>query len=409
MSAPAEMSAAALAARPALRADVVLGPGLRSGGTVVHHVKDPSTGWFYRVGPREYFIMSRLDGDHTLADIAADYLAAFDRRLAQEHWTQIFTMLGGRQLLADAADPAALARLADAHAARSAADRSPMRWRAALFHPDAWCAAMARRLRWAYTAWFVVPALLLVVALEIFVATHLPALAADAHVRLWLSLPVGLAGLWVIAALHEAAHGVTCKHFGGAVPEIGIMWRFPMLAPYCKTDDVVLFHRRHARVATAFAGVFVSLLALLPVLAWWALSAGHPVSRGPAAGLLMFGSVTAWLNLVPLLQLDGYHMLAHALRAGELRTETVRYAGLVLRRDPRRLAYGRADRWIYSVYGAVSAVVLVGGYLTLCVVWFSYLDRWAGPAVAVSVPVCVTLLILGFLGYARRRLSSPGR
>jgi hypothetical protein len=54
-------------------------------------------------------------------------------------------------------------------------------------------------------------------------------------------------------------------------------------------------------------------------------------------------------------------------------------------------------------------VVLLGGYLTLCVVWFSYLDRWTDPAVAVSVPVCVTLLLLGFLAYARRRSSSAGR
>ncbi|MDN3352019.1 hypothetical protein [Actinomadura sp. DC4] len=411
MTAPAEMSEAALAARPALRADVVLGPGLRSGGTVVHHVKDPRTGWFYRVGPREHFIMSRLDGSHTLAEVADEYLAAFGRRLAASHWTQIFTMLGGRQLLAGTADPAALARLADAHAERSRADRSPMRRRRALFHPDAWCAAAARRLRWAYSAWFVVPALLAVVALEVFVAAHLPALSADARggAGLWLSVPAGLACLWAITALHEAAHGVTCKHFGGTVPEIGIMWRFPMFTPYCKTDDVVLFHRRHARVATAFAGVFVSLLALLPVLAWWALSAGHPVSRGLAAGLLVFGSVTAWLNLVPLLQLDGYHMLAHALRAAELRTETVRYAGLVLRRDPRRLAYGRADRWIYSVYGTVAGIVLGGGYLALCAAWFVSLDRWAGPVVAAVVPVCVTLLILGFLAYSRRRLSSSGR
>lgn len=49
--------------------------------------------------------------------------------------------------------------------------------------------------------------------------------------------------------------------------------------------------------------------------------------------------------------------------------------------------------------------MLVGGYLVLCVVWFSTLDRWAGPAVAAAVPVCVTLLILGFLAYARRRMA----
>ena len=115
--------------------------------------------------------------------------------------------------------------------------------------------------------------------------------------------------------------------------------------------------------------------------------------------------MTAWLNLVPLLQLDGYHMLAHALRAAELRTETVRYAGLVPRRDPRRHTYGRADRWMYAVYGSVSAVVLAGGYLALCAVWFVTLDRWSGPLLAAAVPALVTLLILGFPAYARRRTS----
>ena len=407
MSADApELSAAALAARPALREEVVLGPALRSGGAVVHHVKDPATGWFYRVGPREHFVMARFDGEHSLERIGEEYLAEFGRRLGQEHWNQIFTMLGARQLLAGA-DPAALARLKEAHAERSRADRSPMRRRAAVFHPDAWCAAAARRLRWAYTPWFVIPALVAVVALEVFVALNLTRLGHDARggAGLWLSIPTGLAGLWLIAAVHEAAHGVTCKHFGGAVPEIGIMWRFPMVAPYCKTDDVVLFERRHARVFTAFAGVFVSLLALLPVAAWWALSAGHPVSRGAAAGLLLFGSVTAWVNLVPMLQLDGYHMLAHALRAAELRKESARYVGLVLRRDPRRRAYGTADRWMYGLYGTVSGAVLAGGYAALCVLWFATLDPRTGPVVAAAVPLGVTLLLLGFLAYARRRRS----
>lgn len=60
---------------------------------------------------------------------------------------------------------------------------------------SSWPTRSTRRLRWAYTAWFVVPALLVLVALEVVVATHLPVLAPEAHVRLWLSVPVGLAGL----------------------------------------------------------------------------------------------------------------------------------------------------------------------------------------------------------------------
>jgi putative peptide zinc metalloprotease protein len=389
---------------PALRGDVVLGPGLRSGGTVVHHVKDRSTGWFYRVGPREHFIMARLDGEHTLDRIGAEYLTEFGRRLGPEQWAQIFTMLGTRHLLAGTADPTALARLADAHAARGRAERAPMRRRVPLVRPDAWCAAAAYRLRWAFTAWFVVPALAAVIALQTWVGLHLTGLASDVHrgAGLWLSIPAGLAGIWVIAALHEAAHGVTCRHFGGTVPEIGVMWRFPMIAPYCKTDDVVLFHRRRARIATAFAGVFVSLLSLLPVLACWALSGGHPAIRAVAAGLLLFGSVTAWINLVPVVQLDGYHMLGHALGAADLRTETARYVGLVIRRDPRRTAYGRSDRWIYTVYGAAAGLLVAAGYLAMCGYWYSVMAAKAGVAAAAAVPVLVTAALAGFPMYARR-------
>src|SRR5262249_26342356 len=109
---------------------------------------------------------------------------------------------------------------------------------------------------------------------------------------------------------------------------------------------------------------------------------------------------------VPLLQLDGYHMLGHALRASELRTETVRYAALMLRRDPRRHAYGRTDRLIYLAYGSLSAVALTGGYLAMCGFWFSSLERRTGPVAAAAVPAGVTLLMLGFLWYARRRATS---
>ena len=64
------------------------------------------------------------------------------------------------------------------------------------------------------------------------------------------------------------------------------MWRFPMLAPYCKVDDIVLFTPRR-RVATAFAGVFVSMLALLPFAAIWALAPQGGLVHDIAGSILL--------------------------------------------------------------------------------------------------------------------------
>lgn len=390
-------------ALPRLRSDVVLGPALRAGDTVVHHVKDRRTGWFYKVGPREHFIMSRLDGEHALDTIAAQYAAEFDRALGPENWGQVFTMLGKRQLIDGAVDDAAVARLS---AAQAAGAKAALGWRKRRFvavSPDAWIGPLVSALRWAFSWWFLVPALLAVAGLEVFVLSHLPELFGDVRGsgRMWLVVPLELLGGWILIVLHELGHGVACKRYGGTVAEIGVMWRFPaMVAPYCKTDDVLLFATRRARLATAFAGMFVSLLALLPLWAWWALSTEHGVSRAVAAALLLFGGVTALLNLVPFLQLDGYHMLGHTLGVADLRVETTRFWGRLLKRAHR--GYRRIDMLTYVLYGVASIAFYVGGYVTLCVLWYHQLARWTNPTVAVVLLVAETIVLVGLFGLARR-------
>jgi putative peptide zinc metalloprotease protein len=397
---------------PVLRDEVVLGPATRAGDSMVHHVKDARTGWMYRIGSREHFIMSRMDGHHTVEEIAAAYAEEFGRRLGPEHWAQVFSMLGRRQLLAGAADEATLSSLAESYAARQQEGRSLLRRRIPLLRPDAWCAAAATRLRWAFTWWFLAPALIAVVALEVFVATHAGQLAADmsAGVSLWLAIPAGLAAGWLFIGLHELAHGVTCKHFGGTVPEIGLMWQFPIAAPYCRTDDIVLFNR-WARVAVAFAGILVNLLLLLPVLAWWALSAGDSPGRAFAAGLLLFGSAAALANLVPFLRLDGYHMLGHALNSVNLRKETGRYWSLLLRAArPRSRAalrgYRPGDRWAYTLYGLATGAFLATAFAAVGFIWFQRLAAWWGPLAAAVALAGEALLVVTFLAVARRRRAS---
>lgn len=392
-------------ARPRLRADVVLGPGQWRGGRLVHHVKDRETGWFYRIGPREHFLLSRMDGTRTLDDLAAEYAEAYRRRLGPENWQQLFGMLHQRQLLDGATDPAALARLTESAAQGAARHRRrPLSARFPLFDPDPLFDRLLPRLRPLFGWGFVAPALAAVLALVGYVALHLPELVdgvGRGH-RPLAAIVAAVVITWGIVFLHECAHGLTCRHFGGRVGEIGVMWRFPLLAPYCKVDDIVLFTPRR-RVATAFAGVFVSLLALVPFAAvriW----AGPGVLYDLAGTMLLFGTATAALNLVPFLRLDGYYMLSHALNLADLRADTYAFWGRLLRGGPAAVAgYRRRDRLVHAVYG-IASVVFAATVLTLLVrFWYASLARWIGPGPAVAVLVAEAVLLLALAAVVARR------
>jgi putative peptide zinc metalloprotease protein len=402
---------ALLAARPRLRPDVIVGPGLRDGTRVVHHLKDPRTGWYFRIGPREQFIVSRLDG-RRLEEIGAEYQAEFGRRLAEPHWQQILGLLGGRRLLVGTDDEQSIAELAASARTQGRANRGLLLYRKPLLNPDRLFGRLLPRLRPLFSPYVVTPVLLAVAALEIYLVLHASPLYRD--MRLAAHRPAilvaGIALIWVTLALHETAHGLTCKYFGGSAPEIGIIWRFPILAPYCKADDVVLFWSRWHRVATAFAGIFAGLVAILPFWPLWTFTAPGTAAHELAAFVLIIGSVAALANLVPFLQLDGYFMLNHALGMVNLRTETYRYWGRLVGRVVRRGAGVREYPWwariAYLIYGAVSLAYLGSLALRFLGSLFRLLHRWLGTGASLLV-VAVLLVPAVFFGVrSSRRLRA---
>ncbi|WDZ84154.1 hypothetical protein [Micromonospora cathayae] len=393
--------------RPRLRSGVVLGPGQWRGEKLVHHVKDPETGWYYRVGPREHFLLARMDGTRTLDELAAAYAAEFGRQLGPANWQQLFAMLHRRQLLDGATDPAEIARLtATAAESKAQAKRGPLSARFPLFDPERLFDRVLPALRPVFSWWFVVPALAAVLALTGYVALHLTELseAVTGGRRPVAAIVAAVLITWSIVFLHECAHGLACRHFGGRVTEIGVMWRFPIVAPYCKVDDVVLFTPRR-RVATAFAGIFVSLLALLPFAAVW-LWAAPGVLRDLAATILLFGTAAALIGLVPFLRLDGYYMLSHALNLVDLRTDAYRFWGRLLRGGPRAVAgYRSRDRVAYAGYGLASLVFGVTLLVLLVRYWYESLATWVGPFWSVTILAVEAVLAVGALGWLHRRRS----
>ncbi|MBK3619685.1 peptidase M50, partial [Streptomyces sp. MBT98] len=102
------MSAApgALAAyRPALRPRVLLSDPLLDGAATVHLIKDAGTGNSFKVGPKEHFLIARMDGERSLAEIGEAYAGEYGRRLGDAHWQRLLALLGAKGLLAGARTP----------------------------------------------------------------------------------------------------------------------------------------------------------------------------------------------------------------------------------------------------------------------------------------------------------------
>ncbi|WP_435835729.1 hypothetical protein [Streptomyces albidoflavus] len=94
MSAPAERAAVPGSYRPALRAGVLVGGPLYDGPATVHLVKDTGTGHAFKVGPREAFLLARMDGTRALDDLGTEYAAAHGKRLGEAQWRQLLALLG---------------------------------------------------------------------------------------------------------------------------------------------------------------------------------------------------------------------------------------------------------------------------------------------------------------------------
>jgi putative peptide zinc metalloprotease protein len=349
--------------RPALLPRVLVSGATLRGPRSVHLIKDPVGGRSFEVGPKEHFLIARLDGTRSLEEIGAAYAREYGRRLGDAHWHRLLGMLASRGLLVGAPEAA------PAPAADAPERNTLLRGRLAMVaDAEATAKKLHRLFGFLLAVPWMVPLGLLVVAMEVHLALGAGDLV-DGTVALFghpgmFALVAVL--LWLSTALHELAHGVVAWHYGGRVTDIGLRWRLPVAIMYCTVDNYLyLRHRRH-QVAVAVAGAVMNLLFLLP---FWAVRLFVPVDPATAAaldGLLLLGSVQALAMLVPLPPLDGYRIVSHLLGASELAASAGEYVRLRARRDPAAAQYPPAARRAYLAYVATVALTLCA--LVACVV-----------------------------------------
>ncbi|MFY1632147.1 peptidase M50 [Solwaraspora sp. WMMB335] len=388
-----------LAKRLRLHPDVLVSRRLMRGPAQIHLVKDMRTGRAFEVSAREHFIMTRLDGRRSLAEIGEEYARAFRRRLVEAHWQQLLGLLYRRGLLDD---PSTTGPSTSGPSTAVSGRATPSRASLALVE---W---VHRRTRWLLSAPVALSLLVLVVALGATVAVRIDEAVTGlrwfADHPLWL-LPVALLA-WASAALHELAHGVTARHFGCAVTAVS------MVTLRCRVDGYLYLSSPRAQIAIAAAGGFANGLLMLPIGLVWLVLPSSVSIRPALAAILLIGYVQALVNVIPLPPLDGYKIISHAFGVTRLFTGTRQFLwhlvrGLVDRRDPGALAYPTRARLCYLSYGLICLILVVAASSAAVLLGRRLSDGPVGSAGTVITVVVVVMTASGWLARPRRRPAAP--
>lgn len=227
--------------------------------------------------------------------------------------------------------------------------------------------------------WFAV-----VAAASLLAIVQAPALAAQN--RGWLVDHQHLVLMWllypVIKGIHELAHGLAVRRFGGHVPAIGLLVMLLTPMPYVDASAASAFRYRWQRALVCAAGIMAELfLAAIALMVW--ISVENGLLRDVAFVTMFVGAASTLLvNGNPLVRMDGYHLLTELFDLPNLADRSRRLwlawiskvLGVTSRSAPT--AAGGEMAWLVAyaplswLYRAAMSVLIV--------TWAGMVDPWLG-------------------------------
>lgn len=353
---------------PKLRSDLRVSEQ-SAGGKTSYVIKIQETNSYNRFGALEYEILTLCNGSRAPADLAQAISASHPDIALTE--AQVIDFLDSVETTmwepsSREQDQVLLERIHRGRKRRI--DRSSifnLRFRP--WNPNKRLTTLDSYLGWMFTPDFaLISAGLFLVALHLIIANWATIVQDTEELYSLEGRPLyDVCTFWVLLltfeVIHELAHGVACKHFGGDVSEMGFSLVYFTPSFYTDTTDMVLFDRRQ-RLCVIFAGIWIELVICgLATLVWQLTLPGTFVNDLAYKALLLSGIETLLWNLNPLIKADGYYALADHLKIDNLAESSLAFIGAqarkyVLRENVIFPAITRRTTRIFWVYGLASIV-----------------------------------------------------
>ncbi|MFN2508905.1 MAG: biotin/lipoyl-binding protein, partial [Chthoniobacterales bacterium] len=322
-------------------------------------IKDPVSREFFRLRQAERFIAEQLDGATPVDVLQRRVEENFGATVEPEVLAGFITSLDRNRLLEK---PDARTRVWRERKQKRVAG-SLLFLRFKLLDPEHLLRRLMPWVRHCFTAeflWFSAGVIFTAAAIAVLNWQEIVGQAAELYT--FSTVPLLIATVFVVIAAHEFAHGLTCKHFGGEVREMGFLLIYFQPAFYCNVSDAWFFPKSQ-RLWVSFAGPYFELfLWAVATLAWRVTDIDTWINH-VALVVMATSGIKTFFNFNPLIKLDGYYLLSDALGIANLRTKAFRYVGEFVKkvgglagRLPEVLP---RERRIYLAYGVTAWVASI--------------------------------------------------
>jgi len=319
---------------PALRTDLVVNQQMFEGRSY-YVVKDPISLQYFRMTAEDYFLGTLFDGKRTFGQIRELYVERFPHvrldytpeelnervlRFANDLALLQFLSVQGQRMKA---------RWDQAKAAKKKKGglyelaNKVFFFRRSIFDPDRLFGRMAKPLWWIWTKptmW--ISCVIIALGFVVFLR-HVERLEhAIANLFSFHNAILMIVTTFIIKSIHELGHGLTCKHFGGEVHEVGVMALVFQPYFFVNVSDSWTMPNRMHRVLVGFAGIYVELIfAAFATFLWAIVQPG--ALRDFLFNVIFIASVsTIIFNANPLMRFDGYYIMMDLLEVPNLQAKS---------------------------------------------------------------------------------------
>lgn len=204
-----------------------------------------------------------------------------------------------------------------------------------------------------------------------------------------------------VYAVHELAHAAVCDYYGAKPRAIGTGLYY--LAPffYCDTSDAWRLSRR-ARIMISVAGP-LSTVVISAFLVFWSYLSPPGYLKDVLQIGAFFGFYGSLTNFSPVIETDGYYILADVLNFPNLRDEAFSYIKRtifkIIGRPVRAVRQSAQHRRIIAIYAVITIVWLA---------FFGYTTVWIFGIYGVSAYQALSSLLTIILGLRAFDLTTVG-
>jgi putative peptide zinc metalloprotease protein len=346
--------------KPRLRADIQEFSMTSAREGSYHILKNPSLHKYLKITEEEHSIVVLMDGTKTVEELVVAYFMSY-HILAQDRIAGLVRQMWSDSFLMDR--PPALFGNLRAKLEEGTLPARARRLQNLFFNHQVSLGGIDGMVTWLYRHFFCIffskPLILLYPLISLIGLFCFVRLLKDSHYPLFTtgsSYSLGALTLMGIAvfriSLHEGAHAFATKSCGREIPRGGFLFYLGIPSFFADTTDIWLGSRKE-RIAVSWAGPYAeiilsSLLSIMIVL--WP----HHPANGLFFKVAFVGYLSAFLNLNPLLELDGYFMLMDLLEIPQLRKLSMGFISEKLfgKLARREALCGREK--IFALFGSLS-------------------------------------------------------